>query len=118
MATSLTGLKLLIVEDNYLIASLIEQILADAGCIVSQPIPQLVQAQDEARGGDYNAAVLDINLNGERVYPVADILSHRNIPYLFLTGYGAQHVRYSERPRLRKPFKRAQLLDAVSNIVS
>lgn len=118
MPASLIGLKLLIVEDNYLVASLIQEIFAAAGCIVSEPIPQLVQAQDAARRGDYDAAVLDINLNGEAAYPVADILSYRNIPYLFLTGYSAQHIKYCERPKLGKPFKSAQLLDAVSNLVS
>jgi DNA-binding response OmpR family regulator len=120
MAGSLIGLKLLIAEDNYLIASVIEQILVAAGCIVSEPIPQLVQAQDEARHGDYDAAVLDINLNGERIYPVGDILSHRNIPCLFLSGYGAQvrPINFSKVPMLGKPFRRAELLNAVSNLVS
>jgi CheY-like chemotaxis protein len=77
MAKALVGLKVLIVEDDYLIASLIEQLLTAAGCIVSEPIPRLLEAQEAAKRGNYDAAVLDINLNGERAYPVGDTLSDR-----------------------------------------
>ena len=120
MTAPLIGLKLLVIEDNYLIASLLKQILISAGCIVSEPIPELLQAQDAARYGDYDAVVLDINLNGVHVYPVSDILSDRNIPHLFLSGYSHQNIpiRYSGRPKLGKPFRREQLLDAVSSLVS
>ena len=65
MAKALVGLKVLIVEDDYLIASVIEQLLTAAGCIVSEPIPRLLAALQAAKRGNYDAAVLDINLNGE-----------------------------------------------------
>ena len=120
MTAPLIGLKLLVIEDNYLIASLLKQILISAGCIVSEPIPELVQAEDAARHGDYDAVVLDINLHGVHVYPVSDILSDRSIPHLFLSGYSHQNIpiKYSGRPKLGKPFRREQLLDAVSRLVS
>jgi len=120
MAAPLTGLRLLIVEDNYLIASLIRQIFIAAGCIVPEPIPKLMQAQYAARHGDYDAAILDIDLNGEQVYPVSDILSGRNIPHFFLSGYGYHHLplKYSGRQKLGKPFKQAELLDAVTMLVN
>jgi CheY-like chemotaxis protein len=120
MAKALVGLKVLIVEDDYLIASIIEQLLTAAGCIVSEPIPRLLAALQAAKRGNYDAAVLDINLNGERAYPVGDTLSDRNIPYLLLSGYSAQQLptKYTQRPTLGKPFKSAQLLHALSNLVS
>jgi CheY-like chemotaxis protein len=120
MAAPLKGLKVLVVEDNYLIATLIEQILIAAGCIGLESIPRLAQATEAARRGAYDAALLDVNLSGERVYPVAEILSDRNIPYLFMTGYSPEHLpgEYIERPKLRKPFKPEQLLGALSNLVS
>jgi CheY-like chemotaxis protein len=120
MAAPLKGLKVLVVEDNYLIATLIEQILITAGCIGLERIPRLAQATEAARCGAYDAALLDVNLSGERVYPVAEILSDRNIPYLFMTGYSVEHLpaEYIERPKLRKPFKPEQLLGALSNLVS
>jgi DNA-binding response OmpR family regulator len=81
MPDPLRGLKVLVIEDDYLIASFIEQLLTAAACIVSEPIPRLLEAQEEVKRGNYDAAVLDINLNGERVYSVCETLSGRNIPY-------------------------------------
>ena len=62
-------------------------------------------------------AVLDVNLAGERVYPVADILAQRNVPFVFVTGYGVLPGEYANRPRLCKPFKMADLLNTLSDIV-
>ena len=88
MTAPLQGIRVLLVEDEYLVASLIEEILGIAGCIVTGPIPRLAEAVDAADREPCDAAVLDVNLAGERIYPVADILSRRNIPFVFVTGYG------------------------------
>jgi len=117
MTASLEGVRVLLVEDEYLVASLIEEILETAGCIVTGPIPRLAEAVDAADRERCDAAVLDVNLAGERIYPVADILSRRNIPFVFVTGYGVLPGEYANRPRLCKPFKMADLLDTLSDIV-
>jgi DNA-binding response OmpR family regulator len=117
MTASLEGIRVLLVEDEYLVASLIEEMLEIAGCIVTGPIPRLAQAVDAADRESCDAAVLDVNLAGERIYPVADILSRRNIPFVFVTGYGVLPGEYANRPRLCKPFKMADLLDTLSDIV-
>jgi DNA-binding response OmpR family regulator len=117
MTASLEGVRVLLVEDEYLVASLIEEILEIAGCIVTGPIPRLAQALDAADRETCDAAVLDVNLAGERIYPVADILSRRNIPFVFVTGYGVLPGEYASRPRVCKPFKMADLLDTLSDIV-
>jgi len=117
MTASLEGVRVLLVEDEYLVASLIEEMLEIAGCIVTGPIPRLAQAVDAADRETCDAAVLDVNLAGERIYPVADILSRRNIPFVFVTGYGVLPGEYANRPRLCKPFKMADLLDTLSDIV-
>jgi hypothetical protein len=64
--------------------------------------------------------VLDVNLAGERIFPVADILARRNLPFVFVTGYGANTLpsEYAACPRLHKPFKRAELLAALSSLVT
>jgi DNA-binding response OmpR family regulator len=118
MTAPLQGLRILVVEDEFLVAMLIEDILESAGCVVSGPVPRLAEALDAAGREVCNAAVLDINLAGERIFPVAEILSRRNIPFLFVTGYstGALPGEYAERPRICKPFKIADLLDTLSNI--
>ena len=117
MTEALQGVKVLVVEDEYLVAALMEDILESAGCVVAGPIPRLAQALDAASSQAYDVAVLDVNLAGERVYPVADILAQRNVPFVFVTGYGVLPGEYANRPRLCKPFKMADLLDTLSDIV-
>ena len=120
MTVALEGVRVLIVEDEYLVAVLIEKILESAGCIVIGPIPRLSEALDAARHDNCDAAVLDVNLAGQRIDPVADALSERNVPFLFVTGYGASALpgEYAERPLLHKPFRMAELLGALSRVLS
>jgi DNA-binding response OmpR family regulator len=119
MTVALKGVKVLVVEDEYLVASLIEQILEAAGCIVTGPIPRLSEALDAAHHENCDAAVLDVNLAGERIDPVADALCARDVPFLFVTGYGVNALpgEYTERPRVNKPFRMADLLCALSSIL-
>ena len=119
MTVALKGVRVLVVEDEYFVAILIEEILESAGCIVTGPIPRLPEALDAVGHDDYDAAVLDVNLAGERINPVADALSERNVPFLFVTGYGASALpsEYAERPHICKPFRMAELLGALSNVV-
>jgi len=119
MTDKLEGVRVLVVEDEYLVAILIEEILESAGCIVMGPIPRLPEALDAAHYDDCDAAVLDVNLAGERIDPVADALSERNVPFLFLTGYGANALpgEYAERPHVCKPFRMADLLCTLSSVV-
>jgi CheY-like chemotaxis protein len=120
MTAALEGVRVLVVEDEFLVATLIEDMLVAAGCVVAGPIPRLSEAVDAVGSGTFDAAVLDVNLGGDRVYPVADALSRRNIPFVFVTGYssGGLPREYNGRPRLCKPFKMADLLDTLSSVVA
>ena len=120
MKDILKGVRVLVVEDEYFVAILIEEILESAGCVVMGPIPRLLEALDAVDHEDYDVAVLDVNLAGERIDPVADALSERNVPFLFVTGYGASALpgEYAERPLLHKPFRMAELLGALSRVLS
>jgi CheY-like chemotaxis protein len=120
MTAALEGLRVLVVEDEFLVATLIEDMLKSVGCVVSGPIPRLVEALDAVDRGTFDAAVLDVNLAGDRIDPVADVLSRRNVPFVFVTGYGTGGLpaMYADRPRLSKPFKMADLLDMLSNVVA
>jgi CheY-like chemotaxis protein len=120
MTAALEGLRVLVVEDEFLVATLIEDMLTSAGCVVSGPIPRLAEALDAVHGGTFDAAVLDVNLAGDRIDPVADVLSRRNVPFVFVTGYttGGLPAVHAERPRLCKPFKMADLLDMVASVVA
>jgi len=109
----------LVVEDDYLISTLFDDMLTSAGCVVVGPLPRLADALDAAAKESCDAAVLDVNLGGERVYPVAKILAERHVPFVFVTGYSGEALprEYAEQPRIAKPFKAAQLLGALSNLI-
>ena len=119
MTAVLEGARILVVEDEYLVAALIEQILESAGCIVLGPIPRVPEALDAVNDDDCDAAVLDVNLAGELINPVADALCERDVPFMFVTGYGANALpsQYAEQPHIGKPFRMAELLGMLSSIL-
>jgi CheY-like chemotaxis protein len=120
MTTALEGIRVLVVEDEFLVATLIEDMLTSAGCVVSGPIARVPEALDAVDRGGFDAAVLDVNIAGDRIDPVADALSRRNVPFVFVTGYstGVLPGEYAARPRLCKPFKIADLLGMLSSVVA
>lgn len=99
-------MRLLVVEDESLIAILIEETLLQLGYSLVGPAARLSQAIEMARNAEVDAAVLDINLHGEAVYPAAAILAERGIPFIFVTGYARHEIdkRFRNRLVLRKPF--------------
>ena len=119
MTAALEGVRVLVVEDEYLVAALIEQILESAGCVVMGPVARVPEALDAVDHDDCDAAVLDVNLAGELINPVADALSERDVPFMFVTGYGASALpkEYAERPHIGKPFRMAELLGMLSTIL-
>lgn len=92
---------------------LIEDGLSEEGCDVVGPVSQLEEALKAASSEAIDAALLDVNLGGKPVYPVADALAKRGVPFAFLTGYGEGGIdeAYRQRPMLRKPFTITALLD-------
>ena len=109
--TPLNGCRILVVEDDAIVAMLIEAHVTDFGCQVAGPagnVPDALQVIEQTLAID--AAILDINLGGTRVDPVAVALAAKGIPFLFLTGYGDQPVdAYPQAPVLGKPFALEQL---------
>jgi CheY-like chemotaxis protein len=105
-----------LVEDEGVVALLLESMLSDLGYDIAGPVPRLPQAIEMARQGVFDFAVLDVNLNGAPSFPVAEILIEREIPFVFATGYGAQgipaHLRHCVV--VQKPFKVKQLADAIA----
>ena len=88
----LDGLRVLVVEDEGGVALLIEQMLEDLGCVVAASVATLANAIKAARGDTFDFALLDVNLDGELVFPVAEILKVRQRPFIFSTGYGRMGV--------------------------
>jgi DNA-binding response OmpR family regulator len=119
MAQSLEGVRVMVVEDDFLIAELLDEILRSRGCVVLGPLSRLALALDAAKRDTCDAALLDVNLAGEFVFPVAAVLSERHVPFMFLTGYSVDALppEYAGQPRLGKPFKADQLAGALSNLI-
>jgi CheY-like chemotaxis protein len=112
-------LRVLIVEDEMLVAMNIEDMLLDLGHEVAGLATRLAPALALAGESEIDAAVLDVNLAGEHSFPVADLLDKRGIPFLFATGYGLGGIeeRYRGRVVLQKPFRLADLGAALRSAV-
>ncbi|MDP9650674.1 response regulator [Paraburkholderia caledonica] len=118
--TELAGLKALVVEDEGSVALLIEEMLESFGCEIAASLARVDQAREFASKGIFDFAVLDVNLHGQPVFPVAHILCERQIPFVFSTGYGADGVPagFNASPVLAKPFGIADLKRAVSSALA
>lgn len=120
MSNDLTMRRILVVEDEFLIAMTIENILLDLGCQVVGPEGSLQPAMELARLEPLDAAILDVTINGGQVFPVAEILLGRGVPFVLASGYGdwALPVHLRGLPRLTKPFEAAELERAVRSACS
>jgi CheY-like chemotaxis protein len=120
MHKPLTGFRILVVEDEMLVLMAIEDMLADLGCdaVVAAATNEQAIAFIEAQ--HFDAALLDLNLNGVRSYPVADALASRGVPFAFATGYGGSGLRDGDRqrPLLVKPFNSASLETMLVGLLS
>ena len=115
----LVGKRVLVVEDELLVAILVEDLLADAGCVVVGPFARLAAAVAAARVEAVDVALLDVNVAGEMVFPVAHVLEERGIPFLFVTGYGEAALP-PNRPHWRacaKPFQPEHLTDCLAQVI-
>ena len=117
---SLSGRRLLVVEDEYLVATALADDLSDAGAEVLGPAPSVAQALELIDGpAALDIGVLDINLAGEPVYPVADALAARGIPFVLVTGYDGHAIpdRYRDAPRLEKPVEARAVLAVLRRLL-
>ena len=115
-AAGLEGRRLLVVEDDYLVAQVLIDLLEDAGAVVTGPIGSVDEALALIADSPdrFDGAVLDVNLHGSKSYPIADALTARSIKFIFATGYGADALDepYRRCPRCEKPFDQGALIAA------
>ena len=115
MSGVLSGLRVVLVEDEFLVAALIADCLEEAGAEVIGPIGTLVEAERSAASEDFELAVLDWNLDGEQSDPVARILVARRIPCVISTGYGGVHQEFAQFPVIAKPYEPALLVQLLAH---
>jgi CheY-like chemotaxis protein len=120
MNSSFSGRRVLLVEDEMLVVWLLEDMLADLGCTVVGPASNINQALAMIDAEAIDVAVLDVNLNGQMSYPVADALAARGVPFVFSTGYDKDTLLdgYRRFPVLQKPFHRSELSDTFSKLLT
>jgi len=120
MDDSLSGRRVFVVEDEMLVAWLIEDMLAELGCTVVGPAARVDEALKMIEIATIDLAIVDVNLNGHRSFPVADALAERGVPFAFSTGYHADSlpVRYRGFPLLRKPFARSKLAETLATLLT
>jgi CheY-like chemotaxis protein len=108
-------LSILVVEDETLIRMMVAEMIEELGHTVVAEASNLKQALGLAQTASFDVAILDINLSGQRIDPVAEILSLRNLPFIFASGYGDGCLtdRFRDRPTLQKPFILSQLAEAI-----
>jgi CheY-like chemotaxis protein len=99
--------RVLLVEDELMIRMLLEDMLGELGYTVAAEAAHLDEALEATRNADFDLAILDVNLDGQPISPVADALVARGTPFVFATGYGERGLpeSYRDRPTLKKPFQ-------------
>jgi DNA-binding response OmpR family regulator len=111
----LTGRRVFVVEDETMVALLIEDSLADLGCEIVGMAWRFDDALEKANSLSYDVAILDVNLNGDQTFPIAESLAERGQAFVFATGHSAANLPASLRnaPILHKPFDKLHLESAL-----
>jgi CheY-like chemotaxis protein len=119
---SLTGMTVLVVEDDFIVAFDVQTLLEDAGATVVGPATSLAEAREVLAKSLPTVAVLDVNLNGEHVFPLVADLDRRKIPYLFATAYADNENLFPAEaraaPRLAKPVLPNVLIGQLKKLLS
>lgn len=115
MSEPLSGRRILVVEDESLVAMLLETILEDMGCVPVGPAADIDEGLALANSETLDAALLDVNVAGRQIFPVAEALKARGVPFVFSTGYGEGGLpeEWRGQPTIQKPFTEAAVRDAL-----
>lgn len=110
------GKRILVVEDEFIVAAMVCDTLEDAGAVPLGPVGRVVEGLDMIRQGGIDAAVLDWNLNGEPGAPLAEALAASSIPFVIATGYGSVEEPFSGRLILGKPYISGNLIERLASL--
>lgn len=115
----LSGRRILVVEDSPVVAPFTVDLLGELGCIVVGPAPNMAAARELVDAGDFDAALMDVHIRGERVFPLCELLETKGIPFVLTSGYADWHMheKWEDRPRLQKPYTGEQVEEALAEVL-
>jgi CheY-like chemotaxis protein len=116
--TELEGLRVLVVEDEPVVAMCLEDILCGLGCVPVGPASRVAEGLALAEAGGIDIAILDINLGGDRSTSIAESLRSQSIPFAFASGYGTAPEGFEGPPMIAKPYRERDIVAALTLLVS
>ena len=115
----LDGKKILVVEDSPVVGPFTADLLTELDCEVVGPAPNMAAARELIEQGVFDAALMDVHIRGERVFPLCEALEARGVPFILTSGYAdwTMPEKWRDRPRLQKPYKLDDVRDALSALL-
>jgi CheY-like chemotaxis protein len=116
-ATGLSGRSVFLVEDEVMIRMMVADMLEELGYRVAAEAGDINEAMRLAQATEFDIAILDVNVNGKVISPVADVIKAKGCPFIFATGYGSSGLpeQYRDRPALQKPFQLETLAQVIAS---
>ncbi|MEO8455415.1 MAG: response regulator [Sphingomicrobium sp.] len=116
----LTGRRILLIEDSPVVGPITADLLAELGCEVAGPAPNMAAARELVEESGYDAALVDIHIRGERAFPLCELLEAKGVPFVLTSGYAGWHIpdKWDGRPRLQKPYTMDQVREALNGVLS
>jgi CheY-like chemotaxis protein len=120
MGADLKGKRILVIEDSPVVAPFTVDVLDELGCKVVGPAPNMATAREMVEAGEFDAALLDVHIRGDVVFPLCELLAAKGVPFVLTSGYAdwTMPEKWDERPRLQKPYTIAQVEDALTALFS
>ena len=117
--TDVGGCRILLVEDSPVVGPFTADLLEELGYTVIGPAPNLASARQLIETADFDAAVMDIHIRGERVFPMCELLDAKGVPFVLTSGYADWQIpdKWSDCPKLTKPYKVADVEAALSALL-
>lgn len=116
----LGGKRILVVEDSPVVGPFTADLLADLGCEVVGPAPNMAAGRELIEVADFDAAIMDVHIRGERVFPLCDALEAKGVPFVLTSGYADWTMpdKWRDRPRLQKPYTIDDVSEALAGILT
>jgi CheY-like chemotaxis protein len=115
---TLKGRRILLIEDSPVVGPLTADLIEEIGCTVVGPAPNMAAARELVEAGEFDGALIDIHIRGERVFPLCEMLQAQGLPFVFTSCYADWQMpdKWQDRPRLQKPYTIDQVEEALGKL--